>query len=213
MRVLIADDHRLMIEGVRAALEGAEDIEIVGTAFNGAEVMPLVHRLQPDLVLLDLAMPLMDGLTCLQRLQEHYPEVKVVILSAFTDPERIEAAFSEGASGYIVKGADSSDLATTLRRALQGTSHMTVGLPQPSETTNTNAAGLTKREVPILELIAQGHSNRQVADSLSVTEQTVKFHLTNIYRKLGVTNRTGAARAAYTLGLVQSPAVDSLTAA
>ena len=205
MRVLIADDHRLMIEGVRAALEGAEDIEIVGAALSGAEVMPLVHRLQPDLVLLDLAMPLMDGLTCLQRLREHYPEVKVVILSAFTDPERIEAAFSEGASGYIVKGADSSDLATTLRRALKGTSHMTVGLPQPSETTNAKAAGLTKREVPILELIAQGHSNRQVADSLSVTEQTVKFHLTNIYRKLGVTNRTGAARAAYGLGLLVTP--------
>jgi DNA-binding NarL/FixJ family response regulator len=213
MRVLVADDHRLMIEGVRAALADSKDIEVVGEALNGAQVLPLANRLRPDLVLLDLSMPLMDGATCLTRLQQRFPEIKVVILSAHNDAACIETALQSGASGYIVKGADSSDLATTLRRALQGTSHMTVGLPQPSETTNTNAAGLTKREVPILELIAQGHSNRQVADSLSVTEQTVKFHLTNIYRKLGVTNRTGAARAAYTLGLVQSPAVDSLTAA
>ncbi len=213
MRVLVADDHRLMIEGVRAALADSKDIEVVGEALNGAQVLPLANRLRPDLVLLDLSMPLMDGATCLTRLQERFPEIKVVILSAQNDAACIETALRSGASGYIVKGADSSDLATTLRRALQGTSDMTVGLPQPSETTNTNAAGLTKREVPILELIAQGHSNREVADSLSVTEQTVKFHLTNIYRKLGVTNRTGAARAAYSLGLVQSPAVDSLTAA
>ena len=212
MRVLVADDHRLMIEGVRAALADSKDIEVVGEALNGAQVLPLANRLRPDLVLLDLSMPLMDGATCLTRLQERFPEIKVVILSAQDDAACIETALRSGASGYIVKGADSSDLATTLRRAFQGTSDMTVGLPEP-ETTNTNAAGLTKREIPILELIAQGHSNRQVADSLSVTEQTVKFHLTNIYRKLGVTNRTGAARAAYTLGLVQSPAVDSLTAA
>jgi DNA-binding NarL/FixJ family response regulator len=196
MRVLIADDHRLMIEGVAAALEGADDIEVVGTALNGAEVMPLVHRLQPDLVLLDLSMPLMDGLTCLQRLREHYPEVKVVILSAFTDPERIEAAFNEGASGYIVKGIDANDLQDALRQMLIRNVRTPLGLAPPA------TAGLTKREISILTLIANGTSNREIATELHVTEPTVKFHLTNIYRKLGVANRTSAARTAFALGLL-----------
>jgi DNA-binding NarL/FixJ family response regulator len=198
VRVLVADDHRLMLEGVTAALEGAENIEIVGTAVNGAEVMPLVHRVQPDLVLLDLSMPLMDGLTCLRRLREGYPEIRVVILSAFTDPERIEAAFAEGASGYIVKGVDAKDLQDALRQMLIRTIRTPVGLI-PGAT-----AGLTKREITILTLIGSGASNRKVATELHVTEQTVKFHLTNIYRKLGVSNRTEAAGAAYALELLTS---------
>ena len=118
MKVLVADDHRLMIEGVRAALAGAEDIEVVGEAINGAQVLPLAHRLRPDLVLLDLSMPLMDGLTCLAQLRQRFPEIKVVILSAYSDPERIQAALRAGASGYIVKGVDSRDLAATLRQTV-----------------------------------------------------------------------------------------------
>ncbi len=196
MRVLVADDHRLMIEGVVAALEEAEDIEVVGAALNGAEVLPLVHRLQPDLVLLDLSMPLMDGLTCLQRLREHYPEVRVVILSAFTDPGRIEAAFRGGASGYIVKGVSAPDLQAALRQMLIRDRRTPVGLAPPV------TAGLTKRELSILTLIANGASNRTISTELHITEQTVKFHLTNIYRKLGVTNRTSATTVAFTFGIL-----------
>ena len=213
MKVLVADDHRLMIEGVRAALADAEDIEVVGEAINGAQVLPLTHRLRPDLVLLDLSMPLMDGLTCLAQLRQRFPEIKVVILSAYSDPERIQAALRAGASGYIVKGVDSRDLAATLRQMLEENVYMTIGLPEPGKTAGADAAGLTEREVEILALVAQGHSNGHVAQELFVTEQTVKFHLTNIYRKLKVSNRTEAARAAHRLGLVQNPALDALTAA
>ena len=213
MKVLVADDHRLMIEGVRAALADAEDIEVVGEAINGAQVLPLTHRLRPDLVLLDLSMPLMDGLTCLAQLRQRFPEIKVVILSAYSDPERIQAALRAGASGYIVKGVDSCDLAATLRQMLEENVYMTIGLPEPGKTAGADAAGLTERELGILKLVAQGHSNGHVAQELFVTEQTVKFHLTNIYRKLKVSNRTEAARAAYRLGLVQNPALDALTAA
>ena len=213
MKVLVADDHRLMIEGVRAALADAEDIEVVGEAINGAQVLPLTHRLRPDLVLLDLSMPLMDGLACLAQLRQRFPEIKVVILSAYSEPERIQAALGAGASGYIVKGVDSRDLAATLRQMLEENVYMTIGLPEPGKTAGADAAGLTEREVEILNLIAQGHSNGHVAQELFVTEQTVKFHLTNIYRKLKVSNRTEAARAAYRLGLVQNPALDALTAA
>ena len=212
MRILVADDHRLMIEGVRAALADAAGIEIVGQALSGAQVLPQVNRLKPDLVLLDLSMPLMDGFACLALLQQRHPEVKVVILSAHGDAERIEAALRAGASGYIVKGVDSRDLAATLRQVFDKNVYVTSGLPEASESAS-GAAGLTKRETPILESLAKGRSNREIAKELHVTEQTVKFHLTNIYRKLGVANRTEAARAAYKLGLVQSPALDTLTAA
>jgi DNA-binding NarL/FixJ family response regulator len=213
MKVLVADDHRLMIEGVRAALAGAEDIEVVGEAINGAQVLPLTRRLRPDLVLLDLSMPLMDGLACLAQLRQRFPEIKVVILSAYSDPERIQAALRAGASGYIVKGVDSRDLAATLRQMLEGNVYMTIGLPEPGKTAGADAAGLTERELGILNLVAQGHSSGHVAQQLFVTEPTVKFHLTNIYRKLKVSNRTEAARAAYRLGLVQNPALDTITAA
>jgi DNA-binding NarL/FixJ family response regulator len=212
MKVLLADDHRLMIAGVRAALAGAEDIEVVGEALNGAQVLPLTNRLRPDLVLLDLSMPLMDGLACLAQLRQRFPEIKVVILSAYSDPERIAAALRAGANGYIVKGVDSNDLAATLRQMLEETVYMPVGLPEQGETA-AGAAGLTERELEILNLVAEGMSNRHVAARLVVTEQTVKFHLTNIYRKLKVSNRTEAARAAHRLGLVPSPALDTITAA
>jgi DNA-binding NarL/FixJ family response regulator len=212
MKVLLADDHRLMIAGVRAALAGAEDIEVVGEALNGAQVLPLTNRLRPDLVLLDLSMPLMDGLACLAQLRQRFPEITVVILSAYSDPERIAAALRAGANGYIVKGVDSNDLAATLRQMLEETVYMPVGLPVQGETA-AGAAGLTERELEILNLVAEGMSNRHVAARLVVTEQTVKFHLTNIYRKLKVSNRTEAARAAHRLGLVPSPALDTITAA
>ena len=113
MKVLVADDHRLMIEGVRAALAGAEDIEVVGEAINGAQVLPLTHRLRPDLVLLDLSMPLMDGLTCLAQLRQRFPEIKVVILSAYSDPERIQAALRAGRPSWALH-------ALTTRSALAG---------------------------------------------------------------------------------------------
>jgi DNA-binding NarL/FixJ family response regulator len=212
MRILVADDHRLMIDGVRAALADAVGVEVVGQALSGAQVLPQVNRLQPDLVLLDLSMPLMDGFACLALLQERHPDVKVVILSAHSDAERIEAALRAGASGYIVKGLDSGNLAATLRQVFDNNVYVTSGLPEPSEPAS-GAPGLTKRETPILQLLAKGRSNREIAKELYVTEQTVKFHLTNIYRKLGVSNRTEAARSAYKCGLVQSPALDTLTAA
>ena len=213
VKVLVADDHRLMIEGVRAALADAEDIEVVGEAINGAQVLPLTHRLRPDLVLLDLSMPLMDGLACLAQLRQRFPEIKVVILSAYSDPERIQAALRAGASGYIVKGVDSRDLAATLRQMLEGNVYMTIGLPEPGKTAGADAAGLTEREVGILKLVAQGHSNGHVAQELFVTEQTVKFHLSNIYRKLDVSNRTEASRWAQLNGILPATRVPHTSAA
>ncbi len=205
MKVLIADDHRLMLEGIRRALESAGDIEIVGEAHTGAQVLPLVGRTSPDVVLLDMRMPQVDGLTCLDQIRKRYPKVKVIVLSVFSDSEHIEAALKRGASGYIVKSVNPLDLPSAIRQAVEGTVYHALGLPEVDETTTAKAAGLTEREIAILKAVARGLSNQAIGKELWVTEQTVKFHLTNIYRKLGVANRTEAARYAYQNGLVESP--------
>jgi DNA-binding NarL/FixJ family response regulator len=209
MKVLVADDHPLMVEGVRGSLV-AEGIEVVGVTTNGAKVLPMANRLRPDLVLLDLSMPSMDGLMCLQRLRQQFPEIKVVILSAFSDPERIEVALRAGADGYIVKGVAPRDLAATLRQIVEENVYIAIAVP---DRTPGGAAGLTERELEILNLVAQGLSNGQIAKQLWVTVTTVKFHLTSIYRKLKVSNRTEAARVAHRLGLVENPALDTVSAA
>lgn len=198
MKVLIADDHRLIVAGIRRALEVEEDeFEVVGEANTGAQVLPLVGRTAPDVVLLDIRMPKMDGLLCLEQIRARYPQVKVVMLSVFSDPEHIQMALLHGASGYIVKTINPRDLPSALRQAVEGSVYHAIGLPEVTEETEARAAGLTERELTILKAVARGLSNQAIGHELWVTEQTVKFHLTNIYRKLGVANRTEAAHYAY----------------
>ena len=206
MRVLIADDHRLMVEGTRQALERAGGFEIVGEATTGVQVLPLVRRLKPELVLLDLRMPQMDGLTCLAKIRKEFPDVKVAILSVSQDPELIQTALKRGASAYIVKSIDPDDLAGALRQALDGNVFTTAGVTEDPGERAAKDAGLTERELVIVRAVARGLSNEAIAKELWVAEQTVKFHLTNIYRKLGVSNRTEAARYAFEQGLVDHDA-------
>jgi DNA-binding NarL/FixJ family response regulator len=208
LKVLLADDHRLMLAGIRRALEAAEDIEIVGEAYSGSQVLPLVSRTNPDVVLLDLRMPEMDGLACLELIRKRHPEVKVVVLSVFSDSEHIETALKRGACGYIVKTVNPIDLPSAIRQVVEGAVYHAVGLPEVDESASARAAGLTDREIAILRAVARGLSNQSIGKELWVTEQTVKFHLTNIYRKLGVANRTEAARYAYQNGLVESPVTE-----
>jgi DNA-binding NarL/FixJ family response regulator len=206
VRVLIADDHRLMVEGTKQALERAGGFEVVGEAVNGVQVLPLVRRLKPELVLLDLRMPQMDGLTCLAKVRKEFPDVKVAILSVSQDPELIQTALKRGASAYIVKSIDPDDLAAALRQALDGNVFTTAGVTEDPGERAARDAGLTERELVIVRAVARGLSNEAIAKELWVAEQTVKFHLTNIYRKLGVSNRTEAARYAFEQGLVDHDA-------
>ena len=201
MRVLLADDHPLMLSGLRQALEADEEIEVVGEARSGPEVLPLVGRSEPDVVLLDLRMPDLDGLGCLDRICRQYPKVKVIIISATVDPTQIQSAFKHGACGFIVKGIDINDLPLAVRQAVAGTAYHALGLPALNDESCTRDAGLTDREATILKAVARGLSNQAIGKELWVTEQTVKFHLTNIYRKLHVANRTEAARWAFAHGL------------
>jgi DNA-binding NarL/FixJ family response regulator len=203
-KVLIADDHPLVRSGVRRALEEEHDIEVVGEATNGAKVLPLIGQTGPDLVVLDISMPHLDGLTCLDQIRKRYPDVKVVILSASGDPDRVQAALARGATAYVLKSVDVRDLASALRQAIEGTVFQALGVRQDSDGELAGSAGLTKRETAILKAVARGLTNQAIGREFWVSEQTVKFHLRNIFRKLEVGSRTEAARYAFEHGLVES---------
>jgi DNA-binding NarL/FixJ family response regulator len=205
IRVVVVDDHQLMLDAIRLTLEQSKDIELVGEALTGSEALPLIGRTHPDLVLLDIRMPQMDGLTCLGKIRERHPKIKVVILSGIDEPEQIQTALKHGASAFVVKHVDPRDLASALRQAMAGTVFQMLGSGESSEENAAKAAGVTESEMRVLTALARGLSNKQIAAELFITEQTVKFHLTNIYRKLHVANRTEATRYAYQHGIVVNP--------
>jgi DNA-binding NarL/FixJ family response regulator len=201
LKIVIADDHRLTLDGVRGVLDGEPDIEVVGEAYSGEEVLPLVRATKPDVVLLDLRMPKVDGLACLDMLRKNYPCVKVVMFSATTTPEEIASALRRGARAYILKSVNPLDLAAALRHAVDETVYSAppqIDLAKPDEQSD-----LTDRERMILAAVTRGLPNKAISKELWVTEQTVKFHLSNIYRKLGVANRTAAVRFAQEHGLLE----------
>jgi DNA-binding NarL/FixJ family response regulator len=204
LRIVVADDHRLMREAIRLALTDADDIEIVGEAETGSAVIPLVRAVDPDLVLLDIRMPGMDGLVVLERLQERHPGVKVVMLSAIDESEVIEAALTAGASAFVTKNVDPRDLASAIRAAEERTVYQAIALPKLTEDAAARAAGLSAKEVDVLRAAARGLSNKQIGRELWLSEQTIKFHLSNVYRKLGVTNRTEAVSHALEHGLIKA---------
>jgi DNA-binding NarL/FixJ family response regulator len=214
LRVLIADDHRLVIAGLRAALYEDDGIEVVGEASTGRSAVELARTLEPDLVLLDLRMPDGDGMWALRELREVLPEVRVIVLSMYDDHDVVDSAIGEGATGYIVKSIDPRDLSAAIRQTMAGTV-FTAGAvidPRGARVAASRPAGITERELEALRLVAEGLSNAQIARRLWVTEQTIKFHLSNVYRKLGVSNRTEASRWAQRQGLLTSaPPSDSGT--
>jgi DNA-binding NarL/FixJ family response regulator len=203
LKVVIADDHRLTLDGVRRTLEAVDDIAVVGTASSGSQVLPLVKRTLPDMVLLDIRMPGIDGITCLELLRKSHPDVKVVMLSAYSDRDQVQTALSRGASAYIAKSVNPVDLPSALRQVFEGTVYHAIGIAQSDESAGPEA-DLTERELTVLRALARGLSNKAIGHEFWVTEQTVKFHLGNIYRKLGVQNRTAAAHYAHQHGLVEN---------
>jgi DNA-binding NarL/FixJ family response regulator len=213
LRILLADDHRLMLAGIRRSLADECDIQIVGEADCGTKVLPLIARTDPDVVLLDLRMPKLDGLTCLDLIRERYPDVTVIVLSVFSDSDHINEALRRGAAGYIVKTVSPVELAPSIRQAVGQEGEQRAETHALAADTTARQDGLTKREIEILKAVAQGLANQRIAEQLWVTEQTVKFHLTNIFRKLGVDNRTEAARYAYENRLVESTIADTVTVA
>ena len=205
LKLLIADDHALMIEAVALAVKDEPDLEVVGSAESGSQVLPLVERTKPDVVLLDLRMPGMDGLTCIKLLRERHPKVRIAVLSGMDSDEAVHAALALGANAFISKNVEPPDLVEAIRQAADGEVPEPVGRATKRINAAAESTGLTERELAVLRALGEGRSNKEIAKSLWLAEQTVKFHLTNIYRKLDVSSRTEAVHWAYAHGLIEAP--------
>jgi DNA-binding NarL/FixJ family response regulator len=200
IRVLLADDHQLVRSGLAALLTGSEDIEVVGTASNGIEAVEMARESSPDVVLMDLVMPGMDGVEATRRLVAELPSTQVVVLTSFSDQERILAALDAGAVGYLLKDVDPAELVRGVRAAARGESPLHPKAARsllssrtenrPAERTNVE---LTPREAEVLSLLRQGLANKQIARALGISQATVKAHLTSVFQRIGVTDRVQAA--------------------
>ena len=201
MRVLLADDHPLALAAMRAVLEADGEFEVVAEARTGSQVLPRARESAPDVVLLDLNLPELHGLACLERLGDQFPELPVVVCSGDANEEDVEAVRLRGARAFVGKAGDPDELPAAMRTAADGEDFLVYGAPEPHRRPDEDL-GLSERESALLRTLARGLSNQEIGHELWITEQTVKFHLTNVYRKLGVQNRTQATRVAYEHGLV-----------
>jgi DNA-binding NarL/FixJ family response regulator len=197
IRVLIADDHGVVRAGLDQLLATAADMEVVGLAADGAEAVALVEVHQPDIVLMDLAMPDVDGIEATRRITTAHPDCQVVVLTSFSDQQRIIDALDAGASGYVLKSADPDDVLDAVRAAHAGGSPLDPKaarvLLDRQRTGGGPASPLSDREEEVLRLVADGHPNKIIARRLGIAERTVKAHLTHIFQRIGVTDRTQAA--------------------
>lgn len=202
IRVLLADDQNLVTEGLKALLSLEDDLEIVGEARNGQEVLQQIEPLQPDIILMDIRMPIMDGVATTKQLSEHFPEIKVLVLTTFDDDDYVIQALRFGAKGYLLKDTPTEELARVIRAVNEGYSQLSPGIlqklmskvkPQPSREYHQGWEELTAREKEVLKLIAMGASNAEIAECLYLSLGTVKNHVTHILRRLDLRDRTQAA--------------------
>jgi DNA-binding NarL/FixJ family response regulator len=196
IRVLLADDHPLIIAGIRRTIEHLDDMEVVGEAHSGPELMQLIERRHPDLVLMDLRMPGVVGVEAIERIRQIWPALKTIVLSARDDRASIDSALGAGATAYVVKSALTIDIASVLHQASSGAVFHSPSRAsaRPGSDEVGGPPGLTDRERSILSAVASGLTTAAISQDLWISEHTIKFHLTNIYRKLGVSNRAGAVR-------------------
>ena len=215
IRVCLADDHLLVLSGIKSTLSESEDIDVVAATQCGDELLKLVAEHRPDLVLLDVRISGMDGIECVRRIKADHPETKVVVLSEKEDMEIISASLNAGASAYIGKRINPRDLPSALLQIVDQVVYQTCpALTPAAPVREAPACDLTDRELTMLEAVCRGLSTKAISRELWIAEKTVKFHLTNIYRKLGVSNRTSAMRYAIEHDLIRPPAAaQPLTAA
>jgi DNA-binding NarL/FixJ family response regulator len=210
IRILVADDHPVVREGLIAILSTQPDFEIVGEAETGLEVIAQTAKLQPDLILLDLAMPVLDGVETLKQLRQSNPEARVIVFTAFDTDERILSAVQAGAQGYLLKGVPREELFKAVRVVHAGGSLLqpVVASKLMRQVSNRSQQSsevepLTPREMEVLQLLAQGLQNKEIAAELVISQRTVKFHVSSIMGKLGAGNRTEAVAIAAQQGLVE----------
>ncbi|WP_298912740.1 response regulator transcription factor [uncultured Nostoc sp.] len=205
IKVLLVDDQGLIRQGLRVLLELEPDLEIVGEAENGEQAINLVAKFQPDVVLLDIRMPIMDGVAATREIQKRFAKTKILVLTTFDDDEYVSAALQNGAMGYLLKDTPSEELAVAIRAVYKGYTQLGPGIVKKlltqfshvaltqSPPVPSSLAELTPREKEVLRLIATGASNREIAQQLYISEGTVKNHVTNILNRLNLRDRTQAA--------------------
>jgi DNA-binding NarL/FixJ family response regulator len=208
IRVLIADDHAVVRQGLRMFLQLESELEIVGEAVNGKQALSMAHELTPDIVLMDLLMPEMDGLEATAAIRRELPDTEVIALTSVLEDSSIVSAVRAGAIGYLLKDTEADELVRAIKAAADGQVQLSprvatrlvreVRAPESPET-------LTERETDVLRLLAKGKSNKEIAQELQIGEKTVKTHVSNVLGKLGVVSRTQAALHAVRIGLVSTP--------
>lgn len=207
-RVLIADDHLIIRQGLRLILETEDDLDLVGEARDGAEALRLCAELRPDVVLMDLRMPGMDGITAIEKLRQTMPQVAVVILTTFNEDELMLRGIKAGARGFLLKDTDRATLFDAIRAAARGETLLKPEIMSrllnvaAAPTAESNPFHLTEREREVLSAVARGQRSKEIALDLHITERTVKAHLASIYQKLGVDSRAAAIAVAAQNGLL-----------
>ena len=208
IRVMLVDDHAVVREGLRTFLELQDGIEVVGEAEDGEQAIAQAERLEPDVILMDLMMPVLDGVGAMRRLRQRLPRARVIVLTSFGDDDRLLPAIQAGAAGYLLKNVQPKELARAVRAAHNGEALLDPSVAARLVEAIAQPAGeeprddLTPRERQVLELIGQGLSNKRIALELGVSEKTVKTHVGHVLAKLGVTDRTQAALLAVRSGLL-----------
>ncbi len=213
IRVLVADDHTIVRDGICALLEVTEDIEVVGRASNGMEALSLVEEKQPDVILMDIAMPVMNGLEATRHISKEFPRTKVLVLTQHEDKEYVFPVIEAGACGFISKVAASYELPLAIRLVHQGKSYLSPTIAKlifedyqarRDRLSHDPYEDLTAREREILKLVAEGYTTHQIADMLTVTPKTVEGHKTNVFSKLGLHNRIDLVKYAIRRGIITS---------
>jgi two-component system response regulator NreC len=212
IRVLVVDDHTIVRDGICALLALSGDIEVVGEAVNGSEALKMVGELKPDVVLMDIAMPIMGGLEATRRIYKEFPTAKVLILTQYDDKEYVFPVIEAGASGFISKAAASSELASGIRSIYQGDSYLSPSvaklLMEDYQRTSSERASqdpysrLTERQKDVLKLLVEGYTTHEIADMLVISPKTVEGHKTNLMAKLGIHNRLDLVKYALRKGII-----------
>jgi DNA-binding NarL/FixJ family response regulator len=201
IRVLLVDDHSVVRMGLRSFFDMLDDIEVVGEASDGSEGVAMTRRLKPDVVLMDLLMPNMDGVTAIGRIKAEMPETEIVTMTSFIEEEKVTAALEAGASGYVLKDAEADEVAVAIRAAFAGEVHLDPAVArllaqrmrQRKDPAQELAEPLTERERDVIRLLGQGRSNKEIGSELFITERTARTYVSNILGKLGLASRTQAA--------------------
>src|ERR1044071_2218510 len=213
--VMLADDHTIVRQGLRLLLEAADDIKVIGEVDNGREAVQAAKKLKPDVVVLDVVMPTLNGVEATRQIVKEVPETKVLILSSYSDDERVLQLIEEGATGYLVKQTAGNDLLNAIREASKGNAYFSPSISRRllEQCRNSLSGGtpkrrsiLTTREAEVLQLIAEGHPNKQIADQLSISIKTVEKHRQQVINKLNIHDIAGLTRYAISKGMIETNA-------